>query len=136
MAAFKGADAIFSNTDFWNAFYNPATREKLNSGQSINEYCYDLELQQGKNVADAAATVGGLERFILSAASNVRKSSKGKYTNVYHFDSKAQIVEYVRSRYTQLAAKMSVVEIGTYMDNWLFFSGPGKVHRFTVRSIV
>ena len=129
VAAFKGADAIFCNTDFWTQFHNPATKEKLNPGQSINEYCYDLEGQQGKNVADAAATVAGLERFILSALCNARKLSKGKYTHIYHLDAKAQIVEYVRSQHPELAAKMSVVQMAAYMSNWKFFGKPKKVRR-------
>lgn len=127
MAAFKGADAIFSNTDFWTQFFNPGTREKLKSGQTINEYCYDLEVQQGKNVADAAATVGSLDRFILSALCGAKKLSKGKYTQVYHFDSKANIVEYVREKHPKLAAKMSVVQVGVYMSGWRMLRKPAKV---------
>lgn len=120
VAAFKGANAIFSNTDFWNQFYNPATQEKLKPGQSINEYCYDVELQQGKNVADAAATVEALDRLIMSSVCNVKKLSKGKYTWVYHFDAKANAVEYIREKYPKLAAKMSIVQIGVYMNNWKY----------------
>ena len=127
VAAFKGADAIFSNTDFWAQFYNPATREKLKPGQSINEYCYDLEVQQGKNVVDAAATVKNLDRFILSAVGNAKELSKGKYTQVYHFDAKAKYVDYVRERHPELARKMSVVHIGIYMSNWKAIGKPTKV---------
>ncbi len=128
LAAFEGADAIFSNTDFWTQFYNPASREKLKPGQSINEYCYDLEVQQGKNVADAAATVGSLDRFILSSLCDATKLSKGKYTNVYHFDAKASIVAYVRSQHPDIAAKMSIVQVGAYMSNWKQIGKPAKVH--------
>lgn len=127
MAAFKGADAIFSNTDFWTQFFHPATREKLKPGQTINEYCYDVEVQQGKNVADAATTVGGLDRFVLSALCGAKKLSKGKYTQVYHFDSKANILEYVREQHPELAAKMSVVQVGVYMSRWRTMRKPAKV---------
>ena len=109
-------------------------REKLKPGQSINEYCYNLELQQGKNVADAATTVENLDRFILSAVGDVKKLSKGKYTEVYHFDSKAQIVEYVRSKHPSLAVKMSVVQIGVYMSNWKLIGKPSKVPPSTLPS--
>ena len=135
VAAFKGADAIFSNTDFWTQFDNPATREKVKPGQSINEYCYDFEVQQGKNVADAVATVEKLDRFILSSLSDTKKLSKGKYTHVYHFDAKAAIVEYVRERYPELAAKMSVVQAGMYMSNWTLMPKPVKVIPLAVLSI-
>lgn len=134
MAAFQGADAIFSNTDFWTQFFNPTTREKLKPGQTINEYCYDVEVQQGKNVADAAATVGSLDRFILSALCNAKKLSKGKYTQVYHFDSKANIVEYVREKHPDLAAKMSVVQVGVYMSGWRMMCKPTKVPRLNIIS--
>ena len=129
VSAFQGADAIFSNTDFWTQFYNPATREKVKPGQTINEYCYDLEVQQGKNVADAAATVESLDRFILSALSYTKKLSKEKYTQVYHFDAKAAIVEYVRETHPNLAAKMSVVQAGMYMSNWNMMPKPAKVKK-------
>jgi hypothetical protein len=118
IAAFKGADAIFSTTDFWGPFYNPATQKLLKEGQTINEYCYELELQQGKNIADAAATVDCLDQFVISALSNASKWSKGKYTANYHFDSKARAVDYVGKTHPTLAAKMSVVQAGSYMDNW------------------
>lgn len=135
VAAFKGANAIFSNTDFWNQFYNPATQEKLKPGQSINEYCYDVELQQGKNVADAAATVEALDRLIMSSVCNVKKLSKGKYTWVYHFDAKANAVEYIQEKYPKLAAKMSIVQIGVYMNNWKY-NKPTKVRgRHRVRTM-
>ena len=127
VAAFKGANAIFSVTDFWGPFYNPASQAKLKPGQSINEYCYDLEVQHNKNIADAAATVGGLDRFIMSALCAAKKLSKGKYTWVYHFDSKAKAVEYVREKHPELGAKMSVVQIGAYMSNWKH-NKPTKVH--------
>lgn len=84
-------------------------------------------MQQGKNVADAAATVEGLDRFIISALCNASKLSKGKYTGVYHLDSKAKAVEYIREKYPELAAKMSIVQIGSYMSNWKHFGKPTKV---------
>lgn len=127
VVAFKGANAIFSNTDFWNQFYDPATRAKLKPGQSINEYCYDIELQQGKNIGDAAATVEGLDRFVISSVCNVTKLSKGKYTWVYHFDAKARAVEHIREEHPELAAKMSIVQIGCYMNNWKRSTKPAKV---------
>ena len=133
--AFKGANAIFSNTDYWAQFYNPATQAKLKSGQTINEYCYDLELQQGMNVADAAATVEGLDRLIFSAVCDVKKLSKGKYTWVYHFDAKAKAVEYIRTKHPELAAKMSIVQIGAYMSNWKLIAKPSKVRAQGVASM-
>lgn len=123
VAAFKGADAIFANTDFWAPFYNPATQKLLKEGQTINEYCYEKEIQQGKNIAHAAATVGGLERLVVSALCDVTKESNGKYTWVYHYDSKARIVNHIRESYPDLSTKMSIVQVGAYMANWMM-GGP------------
>ena len=53
----------------------------------------------------------------MSAVCNVKRLSKGKYNWVYHFDSKAEAVEYVQETYPELATKMSVVHIGVYMNN-------------------
>ncbi|MCJ1479474.1 hypothetical protein MMC13_008160 [Lambiella insularis] len=126
VAAFQGAHAIFVVTDFWAHLSNPATPALLKPGQTINEYCYEKELQQGKNSADAAATIDGLERFIVSAVCNTKKWSKGKYTGIYHFDSKAEVVEYIQDKHPKLAAKMSVVQIGVYMNNWKMGLKPTK----------
>ncbi|KAL9102109.1 MAG: hypothetical protein Q9187_009164 [Circinaria calcarea] len=118
ISAFKGATAIFGNTDFWQLFNDPENKKKLKPGQTINEIAFDNEVAQGKNIAKAAATVEGLERFVLSALSNSKYWSKGKYTWVYHFDSKATVVEYIRKELPELAAKMSILQMGMYMSNW------------------
>jgi hypothetical protein len=64
---------------------------KLSPGQTLREWCYETEVKQGKNIADAVATVKDLEMFIWSTLSHSSKWSKGKYTGVYHFDSKAAV---------------------------------------------
>jgi hypothetical protein len=122
IAAVQGANVVFGVTDFWGPFSNPATQEKVAPGQTINEYCYEYELQQGKNIADALATIAGttLDLFVWSNLAHVRKWSKGKYTWVYHFDSKAMAYEYIKQSYPQLAAKTSSVQIGYYADNWIW----------------
>jgi hypothetical protein len=51
-------------------------------------------------VADTAASIEGLDRFI-SALYNAKERSNGKYTWVYHFDSKAKIVEYVHEQHPE-----------------------------------
>ena len=80
--------------------------------------CYELEKQQGKNIADAVATVKGLERFVWSSLSNASKWSGGKYTGVYHFDSKAHVVDYINSQHPKLAEKMSILQMGLFVTNW------------------
>ncbi|KAI8579799.1 hypothetical protein K450DRAFT_240389 [Umbelopsis ramanniana AG] len=122
IAAVQGANVVFGVTDFWEPFFNPATQEKLAPGQTINEYCYKLELQQGKNIVDAVATIADttLDLFVWSSLAHVKKWSKGKYTWVYHFDSKAEVYECIRESHPKLAKKTSSVQIGYYADNWLW----------------
>lgn len=97
VSAFEGAHAIFSITDFWHPFYDPVNQEILRPGQTMNEFCYDLEVQFSKNGAGAAAKVQTLERFLFSALSSAKKWSKGRYTLVYHFDSEAAAVGYIKN---------------------------------------
>lgn len=120
LAAFEGAHTVFSVTDFWNGFRNPASRSKLAPGQNLLEWAHDYELQQGKNVFAAAAQTQGLERLVYSALSYTTKWSGGKYTHVYHYDSEGRAVEYAHSQYPDLMKKTSVVQIGMYLTNMLY----------------
>ena len=128
-AAFSGAHAIYAITDFWQPYFNPNNKEMLKEGQTMNEFCFDLEARQGMNIANAAAKVKTLERFVCSSLSDVKKWSKGKYTWVYHFDSKAKVVEYIKDELPDLAKKMSVLQIGLYATHWQAapFLAPQKV---------
>ncbi|KAI9284629.1 hypothetical protein BC943DRAFT_360976 [Umbelopsis sp. AD052] len=121
MAAVQGANVVFGVTDFWEPFFSPATKEKLAPGQLINEYCYDIEIQQGKNIVNAVATIADttLDLFVWSNLAHVKKWSKGKYTWVYHFDSKAEIYEYVKTSIPKLAKKTSSVQLGNFAENWI-----------------
>lgn len=128
-AAFDGAHAIFAMTDFWQPYFNPSNKEKLKEGQTMNEFCFDIEVRHGKNSAHAAAKVETLERYVYSGLSNATKWSKGKYTWVYHFDGKAKVVEYIKEELPELAKKMSVVQVGLYYNHWKFspLTAPRKV---------
>jgi hypothetical protein len=116
-AYFAGAQAIFSTTDFWSSFYNPASQTLISEGQSLGEYCAEKEERQGKNIADAAAKVEGLERIVTSSLPNVCELSAGKYRSVYHWDRKARAVSYLRKTHPYLARKMSLVIAGNNMEN-------------------
>jgi len=56
---FKGADIIFGNTAFSDAVAAPTEADiaKLKPNQILREWCYESEVQQGNNIADAVATV-------------------------------------------------------------------------------
>ncbi len=70
--AVKGVDGVFSVTDFW--FYG-----------------YDRQVQQGKNIADAAAEEG-VDHFVFSGV-----GSHDENTGIPHFDSAWEIDQYIQS---------------------------------------
>ncbi|OTA98416.1 hypothetical protein M426DRAFT_112958 [Hypoxylon sp. CI-4A] len=75
--ALDGSYAVFGVTNYW---------EKMDA---------DLEVQQGKNLVEAVKAIG-VKHFIWSSLPNVAELSRGKFQNVYHFDSKAKVEEYAR----------------------------------------
>ncbi|KAH7247303.1 uncharacterized protein BKA55DRAFT_595001 [Fusarium redolens] len=117
-AAFEGADAIFAVSDFWGLYSDPTNKDKAKPGQPLNVWAGEHETQQLKNIIDAADKVPNLERFILSSLSNATKWSKGKYTHVYHFDSKAKAADYGRETYPDLWAKTSIYQPGLFLSNY------------------
>jgi len=116
---------VFGNTAFNQAFISatPADLEKLSPGQTLREWCYELEVQQGKNIVDAVATVEGLELFIWSTLSDANKWSRGKYKGVFHFDSKANVVEYLKEKYPEVEKKTSLLQMGLFVTNWKWGAG-------------
>jgi len=82
VSTFQGADVVFSVTDFWQPYMNPANREKAKPGQALNEWAYEYEQQQGMNVFDAAAKTEGLERLVFSTLPGPKKWSNGKLNKV------------------------------------------------------
>jgi len=114
---------IFSVTNYWEPFFRPDCRQKAaDAGISCRKYAYDIESQQGKNIADAAgSTVDTLNKngFIASTLSHAGKSSKGKYKELYHFDAKADIFPYyVEEKHPKLAAKMSCLQTGYFTSSY------------------
>lgn len=122
VTAFTGAKAIFAVTDFWTHLRDGSNVQTAQAtGVSINEFAYQREVQQGKNIAVAAnnpTVAKTLERLVFSSLSDTKKWSNGKYTHNYHFDSKAHIVSYIVNNLPDLARKMSTVHIGHYVTNW------------------
>ncbi|KNB19510.1 hypothetical protein FOXG_16773 [Fusarium oxysporum f. sp. lycopersici 4287] len=75
--AFTGATAVFGVTNYWESMST------------------DTEIQQGKNIVDAAKEAG-VSYFIFSSLLDVKKLTNGKLPHVYHLDGKARIEEYAR----------------------------------------
>ena len=124
--AFGDCDSIFAVTDYWAPFFDPDLRKQhavgSHPGESLRKWAYDDEISHGKNIADAAAVYaekGTLKHFIWSGLPSVKKYSNGKYQGVYHFDSKANITEYIKRHQTGLARVMSVLYVGFYASNML-----------------
>ncbi|KIW02849.1 uncharacterized protein PV09_05904 [Verruconis gallopava] len=75
--AIAGSGVVFGVTNYWEAMD------------------MQLEIRQGKAIADASKAAG-VERLIWSSLPNVTKETKGAITAVEHFDSKAQVEQYIR----------------------------------------
>ncbi|KAJ9639735.1 hypothetical protein H2204_003528 [Knufia peltigerae] len=116
--AFKGATVIYGVTDFWRPLSDPELTKNVKPGQCLSKWAYEYELQQGKNIFDAAAKVSGLERLIFSTIADVAEHSEGKYTRAYHADSKAHAEQYGRRKYPQLWNKTNTIQIGVYLSNF------------------
>lgn len=123
IAAFKGANVIFSVTNYWEPFFKPEVRQRATElDVSSRKLAYEIELQQGKNIADAAAaTLGSLDEngFLVSTLSHAGQCSQGRFTEVYHFDAKAEVFpKYVQETYPELARKMSCIHTGYFFTSF------------------
>ncbi|KAL1594337.1 hypothetical protein SLS60_010097 [Paraconiothyrium brasiliense] len=90
----KGAYGVFSVTNFL---------EKMDAAP---------EITQGKAVADAAKAEG-VQHLVWSSLLNTTKLTNGKLTNIHHFDSKAQVEEYIR----ELGIPATFFLAGYFMSN-------------------
>ncbi|KAK1635386.1 hypothetical protein BDP81DRAFT_462390 [Colletotrichum phormii] len=123
-AALQGANVVFGNTVF--SFVLALTSNpQLKPGQSLLEWAYELKVQQGKNLVQAVAELDSLQLFVWSTLSATRKWSGGKFQNVFHFDSKAAVVDHVRDYFPDLYNKTSLLQLGLFMTNWRF--GPVNI---------
>ncbi|KAF3396777.1 NmrA-like family domain-containing protein 1 [Talaromyces pinophilus] len=118
--AFEGANVIFSNTDFFVHFFGA-----LASGnESSRKFAYDREVEQGLNIARAAASpsvISTLDRFVYSSLSDPRKWSNGKFLGSWHNNSKVDVIQAIETQFPELAKRMSLVQLGHYVTNWKTF---------------
>lgn len=118
-SALAGANFIFALTDFAGIVKGPQVMGRFQAGElaaPIGAESYKIELQQGTNIAEAAATVQELDRLVWSALPGVKRLSEGKYTQVYHFDAKAEVFEYMLG-IPELKGKASAVHMGAFVTN-------------------
>ena len=120
--AFAGSHVIFGVTNFYENF-----------GEINAEEASKIEVEQGINLAKAAAATGTLEHYIWSTLPNSRKISNGKHV-VPHFSAKNIIDDYIKSD-TDLVQKTTFLWVTFYASNILFHvfnpfsvstSAPGK----------
>ncbi len=136
--AFQDATVIFGVTDYWRQLDDPNLTKSIKPGQKKSQWAYEYELQQGKNLFDAAAKIPGLHRFVFSGIADVAKASCGKYTNVYHSDTKTHAERYGRENHPELWAKTNIIQVGYYLSNWneLPAMMPKKVRSLAERYIL
>lgn len=120
---FRDANLIFSVTQYWEPFFRPdyiAAAKAQNV--SIRKLAYDVEYRCGRNIADAAAaTADSLDDngFLVSTLSHAARCSGGRYTDLYHYDAKADVFpDYVEKTYPELAKKMSCIHTGFFFTSY------------------
>ncbi|KAF8549040.1 NAD(P)-binding protein [Imleria badia] len=79
--AMNGAEGVFGVTDY----YDP---KNFAQGQTS-------EMLLGKNLVDAAIAAD-VKFFVWSSLPHGTRVSNGKYRNIYHFDNKANVEDYLR----------------------------------------
>lgn len=99
-AALSGSYGVFAVTNFW---------EKMSK---------DIEVTQGRNVADACVATPGLKHVIWSSLPHVTSLTEGRFTEVRHFDGKAEVAQYfeqVKSKNSGM--KVTYFQPGFYLTN-------------------
>ncbi|KAH8803674.1 hypothetical protein F5884DRAFT_712563 [Xylogone sp. PMI_703] len=105
--AFAGSTAIFAVTNFFEPFASGGPDKAI-----------QVELAQGKNIANAASKTDTLQHFIWSTLPGISEISNGKH-KVPHFDAKREIDGYIKGIPT-LLSKTTFVWVGFYAQNYGF----------------
>lgn len=85
---------------------------------SLIEEAYRLERVQGDNLLAALATIQDtLELFIFSGLSAAKRLSDGDFQHIYHFDAKAEIIDYLEEHYPALVPKTVELQLGMFNTN-------------------
>jgi hypothetical protein len=70
---------------------------------------FDVEYYQGRDVADIAASLPQLEHLIWATLPDGKAISNGKYSNIFHWQSKAAVIDYIRQSELSLWAETTAV---------------------------
>ena len=99
--AFRGVHTVFAMT---STIYDQENGEAK-------------EIQQGRTIADAAVSAG-VSYLIYSSIPSGRVESGGKLTNIFHFEAKYQVEQYLRSLSKAGKLKSSFFAPGSFMQNY------------------
>ena len=103
----QGSTAIYAVTDFFEPF-----------AAGGPESAMKVEIQQGKNLANAAARTATLQHYIWSTLPNGMRITNGKFL-VPHFEGKNKIDDYIKAN-TALYAKTTFLWVTFYAGNYMF----------------
>jgi hypothetical protein len=98
-AAFTGAHIIYAMTDFW---------------QSMSA---EIETDQGKRIVNAAENLPQLEHFVWASLPDGKALSQGQFSNIFHWQSKADVAKYMRDSKPALWSKTIEILFPNYMEN-------------------
>jgi len=104
---YQGVVAVYAITDFFEPF------SKFGPEKAV-----EVEVAQGKALANAAAKTETLKHYIWSTLPNGKQLSGGKY-NIPHFEGKNQIDAYIKQNPT-LFAKTTFIWNTYYASNLMF----------------
>ncbi|KAH7177109.1 hypothetical protein EDB81DRAFT_752416 [Dactylonectria macrodidyma] len=107
--AFQDATAIFAFSDYYETFFELGDEKSM-----------ELEFEQGKRVALAAAKNKALQRLVLSAAPHTSKITEGEVV-CPHVEGKGRIVTYITNEMPDLAAKTTFAVFTIFANNALLY---------------
>ncbi|KAL8802531.1 MAG: hypothetical protein Q9182_003771 [Xanthomendoza sp. 2 TL-2023] len=92
----NGAHVVFAVTNYWEYMSK------------------DIEVTQGKNIADACKAAG-VSLLIWSSIPHAGKMTNGKLSHLPHFDAKADVADYIREQ----KIPASFLNAGCFMSNFI-----------------
>ena len=98
LSAIQGSYAVFAITDYW------ATMSK------------STEVAQGKNIVDACLSAN-VKHLVWSTVPNATALTSSVLSNIYHFDSKAEVSTYAESEKSQTGLWVTHFMPGYFMGN-------------------
>lgn len=125
----KGAEIVYADIDDYGSVVNAlkdayavfGLTNSLTTLATIGpEESSKAEINQGKNIANAAASTSTLQHFIWSTLPHTHSFA------VPHFDSKAAVNEYILTTLPSLATKTTFFYAGYYASNLLELLAPVK----------